>query len=313
MGQHKRRRFSGMIAPVVTPVDEDGGLDVAGLSDVLDYVMEGSGDGGVDGILLMGSTGEGASLSEGMKREVVERGVEVCKGSSNWEGEVLIGVMSCSEVDALKLIEWSGACGADGVLCGGPFYFKVSEGVVAESLVRLVEKGGMPTMVYHFPAVTGHRLSAGLMGELMKHEGVVGMKDSSGDLGYVKEVIGLRDEGEAVVLVGPDVLLKEVMCMGGDGGVCGGANLWPGVYGGYCEAVLRGNDDVAAVLWEKLDGFARDLFLEGGGVNEAVRTVKAGMAELGLCEKWMGAPLGLIGDDGESKRVAQVIQRWGIG
>ncbi|QQE09936.1 dihydrodipicolinate synthase family protein [Planctomycetota bacterium] len=304
----ERAIFRGIMVPLITPLDAGCGVDVSGLKRVLGHVIR----GGVDSVLLLGSTGENVSLAKEVKKEVVRRGVEVCSGLRGGV-PVIVGVMDCSEEDSLEMVEWASECGADAVLCAGPFYYKVRESVLGKSLERLADQSELPMMVYHYPGLTGNKLNEEVVSELFDHPNVIGMKDSSGDMTFLEKVIRVKDEREdVVILVGPDVLLYPALVAGADGGVPGGANILPRVYADLFAAVNRENHDKAKLLHKQLVEMTAQLYGEGEiGINEAVKSLKCALGMMGMCDVRAAMPLELLEWNGRA-RLRRLLMEQGL-
>ncbi|MCA9220201.1 MAG: dihydrodipicolinate synthase family protein, partial [Planctomycetales bacterium] len=170
--------FSGIIPPLVTPIKSYDKLDVDAVDRVIDHVV----DGGVSGIFVLGTTGEGPSLTYPMRYEMVERACSVAEGRV----PVLVGVTDCSFAESLYLAEHAASCVASAIVAAAPFYFGVSQASIVDWFGKLADETALPLMLYNMPSCVGIHLEPDSVAQLASHPNIVGIKDSSGDLTYFR-------------------------------------------------------------------------------------------------------------------------------
>ena len=210
----------GAFAPVPTPVGEDGCFEASALSRHLTWIAE----RGLDGALVLGTNGEFPSFSMDERRRVAE--TAAAAGSPD---RLLLGVGSCSVVEAAEMARLAGRLGYQAVLCPPPFYFRgASVAGLAEFFRAVLDASPLPVLLYHIPQVTDVPISDELLDAIGGHERLAGVKDSSGDPQEMARLIGRFRSGS--YLVGSDRLVAASLEAGGTGSISAAPtsclNLW---------------------------------------------------------------------------------------
>ena len=222
--------------PTVTAFDTRGNLDPGGNRAVLDHVI----GGGVDGVVVMGSTGEFASMRDADKRALIDLTVEHVAGRV----EVIMGTACMRVDDTIELSNYALDAGADAVMVIGPWYFALEDAAV-ESYFCEVAAGVRGDMyLYNFPARTGYSISAEVTASVVrKHRNVVGYKDTVLEVGHTRRLLtSLRAEFPGFrVLAGFDENLAHVVASGGAGVIGGLSNVFPELCAEYVAAVNAGD------------------------------------------------------------------------
>jgi 4-hydroxy-tetrahydrodipicolinate synthase len=231
-------------AALATPCLPDGSLDVAGLSRLLQRVV----DGGAAGISPAGSTGEGAMLSSAARialtaqvRRLVPDGMPVISGlplTTLAEGRAELGALA----DA----------GATAALVAPPSYYPLSDQAVLGLYETLAAVTPLPLVLYNIPVFTKVRLSPSVVGSLAAHPAIIAIKDSSRDMEYQQQVIMAAAGQDFAVLTGTDTLLVASLTMGAAGTIAGSVNLVPELASGICRACGAGDLAAANELQERL-------------------------------------------------------------
>ena len=278
------KRFAGLIPPMVTPLDAKRQLDKAGVKKMVRHLL----DGGVDGIFLLGTTGEGPHLSYAVRRELVKETCRLVKGRV----PVLVGITETDLEDALAFAKDCKASGAAGVVAAPPYYFKLTQDECVRWFEELADRSPLPLVVYDMPAHTDTVIEPATIARLARHPNIVAMKDSSSVIAlFNKFRVALKPFGKRFSLfMGPDEAMGEAVLLGADGGVCTGANLWPRTFKKMYEAAKRG--DVAEVrrLQEITTTSSYLLYGLGQGQIGFLKGVKAALAEMGLVRNVLAAP-----------------------
>src|SRR5436853_1828037 len=158
---------SGVIPAIPTPFTPDGrSVDEAALRRIVRHVV----DGGVDGIMTTGGTGEFPHLSRDERRVVTEVVVAEAAGAV----KIFAGTSACATWEAIELTRDAAAAGADAAILVPPFYFGIPDEMLYRHFEDVASAGILPVVVYNNPLYTGNRLSPGLIAELMALDGVVG-------------------------------------------------------------------------------------------------------------------------------------------
>jgi dihydrodipicolinate synthase/N-acetylneuraminate lyase len=281
------RPLRGIIVPMVTPLASADALDVPGLERLVDRLLTGE----VHGLFLLGTCGEGPSLSSRLQREMIER---VCRQVAG-RIPVLVGVTDSSPVQSTALARHAAEAGADAIVIAPPFYFPVEQADLLAYARQQVVDSPLPVMLYNMPGLCKVVYEPETVRRLLDEPRVIGLKDSSGDLDYFRRVRELTlGRSDWTLLIGPEHLLDEAIAFGGHGGVSGGANILPQLYVKYYEAAVAGFADEAAT-------FESDVALlghiytvgaaEGITASTVVKGLKSALSILGVCSGLPCPPL----------------------
>ncbi|MEX2532040.1 MAG: 4-hydroxy-tetrahydrodipicolinate synthase [Gemmatimonadota bacterium] len=229
--------FRGLSVAAVTPLGPDGAVDYPGMRRHARWLA----DGGVDVIMPCGTTGEGATLEPEEQRRVIA----ACLEEVGDEIPVVAGAGTNATNHALALVRAAVEEGAHGILCVTPYYNRPSqEGLHRHFSAVSDAAGGIPVILYNVPGRTGVNMTAETALRLAELEPVVGIKEASGDLSQVMEILRNRPEGFGV-LAGDDILALPLTALGGDGVVSVTANEAPGRMAALVRAALEGRMDEA--------------------------------------------------------------------
>ena len=297
--ESRPRRFHGIVPPLVTPLLSADMLDVAGLERLVDHVLT----GGVHGLFVLGTTGEGPSLSHAIQRDLVRRVVRLVEGRV----PVLVGITDASLAESVAMAQAAADSGAAAVVAAPPYYFPAAQ----EPLVRwardLADRVPLPLVLYNMPEMTKVFFSADTIRQLADCSSIVGVKDSSGDMNYFAELAGIvRDlRPEWSLFVGPELLLPEAHMLGGHGGIPGGANLCPRLFVDLHEALVAGDHGrvAAAVAQARL---LAQLYDVGRMPGRIVVGLKAALAARGICGPAVASSFEQF-DDGQHRRVRDIL------
>lgn len=285
---------TGLSAALVTPMKEDGSLDLAGLSRHVDRLIE----GGVDILMPCGTTGESATLDPEEQRRVIATCVEAADGRI----PVFAGSGSNSTAHSIRLTRAAREEGAAGLLLVTPYYNRPSQEGLRRHFEATVEAGqGLPTVLYNVPNRTGVNLRPETVFRLAELDPVVGVKEASGDLDQVMTLVRDRPEG-FLVLAGDDGLALSIIALGGEGVVSVAANQIPEQMKALVSAALAGEMAQAREIHYRLLPLLQANFLESNPVP-----VKAALHRMGMMGPTVRGPLAPIGSDA-LQRLEQVLQ-----
>lgn len=237
-------QLSGVLTALATPFTAEGGIDVPALRSLVDRSVE----GGVDGVVACGSTGEFAALSADERRLVVETVVEHAAGRV----PVVAQTGGMSTAEAIRLSRHAQECGADVLMMSTPYYDPLSLSEAKGYLRTVAEAVELPVMLYNFPSNTGINLDADTVGELARAtENIRYVKDSSGDMGQATQLIHHHGEHIAT-FVGADSLILAGLTEGAAGVMAGTANVVPAEIAAVYRAVAAGDFAAARALWNRV-------------------------------------------------------------
>ena len=292
-----QQKFSGLIPPMITPMLGRDRLDIQGLGRLVDHLI----DGGVHGLFVLGTTGEAPSLSHRLQHEMVSKSVEFAAGRV----PVLVGITDTSFVESVRLAEHSATVGAQGLVLSTPYYFPAGQTELKYYVDQLVPELPLPVMLYNIPSLTKVWFEIQTIQDLTCHRSIVGLKDSSGDLEYFQQAVGLKKlRPDWSIMIGPEAMLARSLKLGGDGGVAGGANLYPNLFVRLYESVTSGD-----VAWESLQRQIEGLqgiYDIGKYASRFIKGTKCGASLLGICGDFMADPFHRFREE-DRQRVCQIL------
>ena len=271
-----KKPFQGTGTALVTPFTREGAIDEQALRRFVDFQIE----GGVDMLLPGGTTGEGATLEEEETDLVLSIVLDQAKGRV----PVIFGAGSNSTKKAVKATERARKRGAAGVLSVGPYYNKPTQGGYLEHF-KAVAEVGLPVIVYNVPGRTGSNILAATTLKLAEVPNIVAVKEASGDLGQMMEIIRSRPP-DFRVLSGDDALTLPLIAAGGDGIVSVISNEMPRTMSDMTNAALSGDFTKARELHYRMLPLMNANFVESNPIP-----AKAVLALMGLMGEYYRLPM----------------------
>ena len=293
------KQYPGVYAAMATPLTQDGEIDVPGVKKVAAYLF----DNGVDGLSILGSTGEGPALTNAQRQRALDASLEAASG----RGPVFTGAASSvvSEVSAsLKLAAGGGAAGA---LVPPPYYYRIDSDGIVGYFERIAEASPVPIILYNIPVMTKLQIPPDAVARLSEHPNIMGLKDSGGDFGYFSTLARIVAGNSGFTLyTGSDELLAASLFVGGHGIIGGAVNLVPDVLAAIYRAFREGD-------------FTRSVALAGevARANAASRVgtfpaqMKAQYALKGLCGPHTAAPVPPL-TDAEMEQLRRQLTEAGV-
>jgi 4-hydroxy-tetrahydrodipicolinate synthase len=268
--------FKGAIVAIVTPF-KNGKIDEESLRELIEMQIE----SGTDGIVPCGTTGESATLSH----EEHDRVIEITIAAVKNRVPVIAGTGSNSTAEALRLTKHAYEAGADGVLMVCPYYNKPSQEGMFQHFKVIADNVPIPIMLYNIPGRTGINLLPETVQKLSLISNIVGIKEASGSLKQIMDVIHLCG-GDFDVLSGDDGIALPIMALGGMGVISVVSNVAPSDMSGMIDAFNAGDIATARELHYKMSSLMDALFIETNPVP-----VKAALAMMGKIEYELRLPL----------------------
>ena len=297
------RSESLIVPPLVTPLLERDRLDVSGLERLLESVIA----GGVAGVFILGTTGEAPSLSYRLRRELIDRTIELVGGRV----AVLVGVTDTAFVESVTLAEYAADRGADALVLTTPYYFPAGQTELIGYIRNLLPCLPLPTMLYNMPGLTKVWFDVETLRQLSDIERIVGVKDSSGDLDYFAQVCQLKQQRpDWQVLIGPEAMLAEAHAAGGDGGVSGGANFAPQVFADWHRALMTA-DTTQAEQCQQVVQQLQEIYDVGKYASRFIKATKSALSLLEVCHDLPADPFHAFREP-ERQRVAAVLKAAGV-
>lgn len=274
--------LNGIVPPLITPLLDADTLDHEGLVKLINHVI----GGGIHGLFLLGTTGEGPSLSKRIQYELVEEAVKII----DRRVPVLVGISDSSFIESIKLSEHAAACGADAVVLAPPYYFPAGQPELLEYLQNLTPRLPLPLFLYNMPSMTKVNIEVDTLRRAADIDGIIGFKDSSGNMIKFHEYLkAMRDRKDFSILMGPEELLAEAVLFGGHGGVTGGANICPELFVKLYNAAKAQNMKEVIELQTRLFELRR-LYSCGSYASTFIKGVKCALNLKGICSDFMAEP-----------------------
>ncbi len=272
----------GIVPPVVTPLRSQTELDTAGLTRLVDHLVS----GGVAGLFILGTTGEGPALPYRLRYTLVEQTAIALRGRR----PLLVGVSDTSLEESLRLAEHAAKCGATSIVATPTYYFPRVDREHVRYFHQLADRSPLPVFVYNMPACVGVKLSLDTVTQCTPHRNIIGLKDSGGDLTAFKQFLTLREQRpDWSFLIGPEHLLADAVLAGGDGGVHAGANFVPELFVNWFRAAERRDLAEVARLRERVIQLGR-IYEVGGDFLSVARGIKCALSIRGICSDVMAEP-----------------------
>jgi 4-hydroxy-tetrahydrodipicolinate synthase len=291
--------LTGVLPALISPLRKDGNVDEAAVGRLVEHVI----DGGVRGLLALGSTGETASLDETAHRTLLSSVVAAADGRV----PVICGVAQSHLAAARVEVEAAARLGAAAALVAPPFYYLIDQATLLAFYRSLAKDSPLPILLYNIPQYTKVVAQPETVATLAREGTIAGIKDSSRDFEYFEGVcIATRDLPRFRIFTGSDTMLLPSLAVGGAGTICGAANVAPGWIVHVYEDFRRGDLAAARAGQDRL--YQLVMVLRGGVFPAAI---KAACCVQGICESWCAPPVAPLDDQAEAK-LRDRLQAWGL-
>ena len=264
----KKRVFTGAATALITPMNDDGSVNFSRLSTLVDEQIK----GGIDALVICGTTGEKSTLGYDEHIRVIETAAKANGGRV----PLIAGTGSNDTVYSVGLCADAEKAGADAFLMVTPYYNKTSQRGLVAHYNYIADRVNKPIILYNVPSRTGVAIKPETYKELSKHPNIVATKEANGDLASVAKTRYLCGD-ELDFYSGNDDQTVPIMSLGGIGVISVMSNFLPKVMHEMCEEYLKGNTARAAELQIKYTGLMNALFSDVNPIP-----VKAAMNLLGL-------------------------------
>lgn len=303
MKAQKQKPLEGIVPPMITPLAGRDQLDEPGLERLIEHVIA----GGVHGLFILGTSGEAPALSYRLRRALIKR---VCRQVAG-RLPVLVGITDTSLVEAVSLAQHAAESGAQALVTSAPYYFPPGQPELVDYVQRLVPDLRLPLYLYNMPQMTKVQFTPESLRRLAQLEGIIGVKDSSGDLNYFRQLVEVvRERPDWRLFIGPEHLLTEALRLGGHGGVNGGALIEPQLLVGLFNAVKSGDPVREAQLQQRLLKLGR-VYAIGQHASAVIKGMKCSLSLMGICSDVMAEPLTCFAPP-ERARVRAVLAELGL-
>lgn len=246
--------LKGSIVALITPFHEDGSINFEKLEELLEFHIANK----TDGILILGTTSESPTFTWEEDFEIVKKSVDVCKGRI----PLIVNAGSNDTRTSFEKAERFTKAGADALLCISPYYNKANKAGLYHHIYDVADSVDIPVIIYNIPGRTGIGFPIDVMAELAKKDNIVGVKEASGDMGYVVKLANATRDHEFHIWSGNDDITIPLMSVGGSGAISVWANLMPEKVHEMCWDYLEGRTAKAAQTQLDFLPLINDFFIE---------------------------------------------------
>jgi 4-hydroxy-tetrahydrodipicolinate synthase len=269
--------FRGTATALVTPMLPGGDIDTDAIRRLVEFQIT----GGVNGLVPCGTTGESATLSHPEHHHVMDIVAEQAKGRV----PIIVGAGSNSTREAISLTQHARAIGADAVLSVAPYYNKPTQQGFFEHYRAIAEAVDIPIFMYNVPGRTGSNISAETTLRLSELPGIAGIKEASGNIPQVMEILRHRPKNFSV-LSGDDALTLPMIALGADGVISVVSNEVPSEFSSMVQLCLIGDFDGARIIHKRLLDLMNLNFIDSNPIP-----VKSALAIMGMIHESFRLPL----------------------
>lgn len=264
----KKRIFTGAATALVTPMNNDGSVNYSRLESLVDEQIK----GGIDALVICGTTGEKSTLRYDEHLKVIEIAVKAC----NKRVPIIAGTGSNDTVYSVELCNDAESVGADAFLMVAPYYNKTSQAGLVAHYNYIADRVNKPIILYNVPSRTGVAIAPETYKELSKHPNIVATKEANGDLSAVAKTKYLCGD-DLDIYSGNDDQIVPIMSLGGIGVISVLSNILPLETHKICDYYLNGNEKLASEMQVKYTGLINALFCDVNPIP-----VKTAMNLLGM-------------------------------
>ena len=290
--------FTGSGVAIVTPFHADGSINYDKLEELIDFHC----NNGTDSIVICGTTGESATMTEAEHVECIKKAVEFTKGRI----PVVAGTGSNATYTAIELSKEAEAAGADGLLIVTPYYNKCTQAGLAAHYTAIAKEVKTPIIMYSVASRTGVNIAPETVASLVKNvDNIVGVKEASGNISQVAKIMNLTD-GKVDLYSGNDDQIVPIMSLGGIGVISVLANVAPKETHDICAKYLAGDVKGSAALQLKALPLVDALFSEVNPIP-----VKKAMQLMGHEVGPLRMPLTEL-TGGNTEKLAKAMKEFGI-
>lgn len=279
----KNNPFVGTGVALITPFNEDFSVDYKSLENIVEFTLS----NGADFMVALGTTSEAPTLTQEEKNNVLKTIVKVAKGRC----PIMLGMGGNNTMALLQNIKNQDFTDIDGILSVVPYYNKPNQRGMKAHFEAVADNSPVPVILYNVPGRVGVNLQASTCVELAKHKNIIAVKEASGNLQQIMEI--LRDKpSDFDVLSGDDGLTQPMMALGAKGVISVAANGYPDVFCKMVKSMLNDDAKTALPLHYKMLNMNSLIFADGNPAG-----IKCLMAQQNLCKNVLRLPLVIVNDN----------------
>ena len=253
--------LQGSIAALVTPMETEGDINWECLKDLIEWHIASN----TSGLVIVGTTGESATLDVAEHVQIIERSVDISSGRI----KIIAGTGANSTKEAIYLTNAAKSAGADASLLVTPYYNKPTQEGLYRHYMMIADEVSLPQILYNVPSRTGCDLLNETVIRVADHDNIVGLKDATGDLFRLEELLKLleaKEIREFYLYSGDDPTATSFILNGGKGTISVTANIVPEIISEICKLSLDGDSQGALDLDSKLEELNEMLFVESNPI-----------------------------------------------
>ncbi|MDA9724683.1 4-hydroxy-tetrahydrodipicolinate synthase [Gammaproteobacteria bacterium] len=273
--------IEGSITALVTPMNEKGELDYDSLEKLINFQI----DSGISGLVAVGTTGESATIDFADHIKLIEFFIKISNGRVN----IIAGTGANSTEEALHLTKEAKNLGADAALLVSPYYNKPPQEGIYRHHAKIADEVDIPQILYNVPSRTASFIEPETVQRLSSHQNIIGIKDATGDMKNLTEVLKLCEEDikskNFFLYSGDDFSSLEFLKRGGHGTISVSSNVVPKIISEICLFV-QSDFSKAKKLDDKIKNLNQNLFCESNPIP-----VKWALYQMGLIKKGIRLPL----------------------
>ena len=291
------KKFKGSMVAIITPFDESGKVNFQKMEELIEWHIE----KGTDGIVVLGTTGEAATMSHDENAAVCKFTVEKVAGRV----PVIAGSGSNNTSAMLEKSLEDQQLGADGLLLISPYYNKANAEGMYRHFKTVADAVNIPCIMYNVPGRTGCSIPEQVVARLSEHPNIAGIKEASGDIAYAAKIARYVNDDFAM-FSGNDDQVLPILSLGGTGVISVWANIMPAEVHEMVKAYLEGNHEYARKLQLNYLSLVNALFMEVNPIP-----VKAAMNLMGMNVGGYRLPLYPMSED-NCRKLASVMKECGL-
>ncbi len=277
MNSDIKTKFTGTGLALITPFTSNLSVDFPALERLIDRGIK----GGVEYLVVFGTTGEPVTLTKAEKKEILEFVLK----TNNKRLPVMIGLGGNNTLEVLETITATDFTGVDGILSVCPYYSKPSQEGVYRHYVAIADACPVAVMLYNIPGRTGINMNVNTILRLAAHKNIIGVKEASGDLTQCMEIAKSAPK-DFLLVAGDDLLSVPMIAIGASGSVAVLPNLFPDTFSEMVRSALKGDFVIARKLLYSFTEINPLLYAEGNPVG-----AKAVLKLMGITENFVRLPL----------------------
>jgi len=285
------RKLHGTGVALVTPFNENLEVDYKSLEKLIDHVTS----GGVDYLVVMGTTGEASTLSSKEKQEVLDFIIV----KNNGKLPIIYGIGGNSTLDVVEELEQQKYDGVDAILSVAPYYNKPSQDGYQYHYEQVANASKRPVIMYNVPGRTAGNMEASTTIKLSKHPNIIAVKEASGDIVQCTKIAAVTSD-EFILISGDDMMTVPMISIGAKGVISVMANLVPDQFSKTINHALKGNFAEASSIQYELLEINDFLFKEGNPAG-----LKSALKHVDLMDNFLRPPLFPVG-----KELEKDIKKW---